>query len=69
MIKPDIIQQIKTDLNYAAQDGYVDEVGYKLLDDGTLCVQTFKDNGYIDKTYIVNISLGRELEPAEWQEP
>lgn len=69
MEKNDIIQAIKDDLRWATEDGFNTNVGYKLLDDGNLVVQTYTEQGRIDKTYIVSISLGRELAKEEWQEP
>lgn len=68
MAKP-TAEQVKKELFYATQDGFSEELGFKLLDDDTLCAQSYNDEGEVDSTFIVNVSIGRELKPEEWQEP
>lgn len=69
MDKKEFAEKVKKELFFATQDGYSDELGFRLLDDGTLAAQTYTEDGAIDKTFVVNISIGRELTKEEWQEP
>lgn len=69
MDKEEIISLIKRDLEVVSDEGMSEELGYKVLDDGNLVVQEYHKDGHVLRTYLVKLSIGRELSPAEWQEP
>lgn len=67
--KDKLLKELKEDLAFAAENGFFDERFYKVLGDGNLMVQTYKENGSVKETFIVHVSLGRTLTEAEWKEP